>query len=182
MKLNIEGFVQSICVVFACSLSSVSFAASSWGVSNEVEARFVGTVVDITCELTGDCPANCGDGKRQLGLKTADQGVVLVAKNLTYYAGAATELVEFCGKEVEVDGLFTENRNVRFFQVQNFCIPGEDGQEATQFQNVWAKQYGGTSGNAKNWYKKDPRIKSIIEKDGYLGLGLDKDKAYFANQ
>ena len=26
------------------------------------------TVVDPLCELTGDCPDNCGDGKRQLAL------------------------------------------------------------------------------------------------------------------
>lgn len=97
-------------------LSSNAFAAKSWGISNEKEAKFKGVVTDVTCHLTGNCPENCGQGSRQLGLMTSDQGLILVAKNLTLYTGAAEELHGFCGQEIEVDGLFTENRNVRFFR------------------------------------------------------------------
>lgn len=160
-------------------LTGGAYAAKSWGVSNEVKAEFTGTVVDIACELSGDCPPNCGDGNRQLGLKTEQDGTLLVAKNLTLYTGASVELVAFCGQTIEVDGLFTEHRNVRFFQVQQLRVPGGDWQKATRFHQVWAEQYGGKPSKAKNWYKKDPRVETIITRDGYLGLGTAKDQEFF---
>ena len=159
--------------------SGSAYSAKSWGVSNEQEAVFTGTVVDIACELTGNCPENCGGGNRQLGLKTADQGVILVSKNLTLYTGAAEELFGFCGQEVEVDGLFTENRNVRFFQVQKMRAVGGKWEKANRFHDAWAAEYGGKPKKARKWYKKDPRIKAIIERDGYLGRGLEADEEYF---
>ncbi len=168
-----------ISTVILAGFSDQSFAAKSWGITNEVKAKFIGTVVDITCLLTGDCPENCGEGSRQLGLKTDDQGVILVAKNLTLYTGAAEELVGFCGQEIEVDGLFTENRNVRFFQVQAMREIGGKWIDATLFHDAWANQHGTKPRKAKRWYRKDPRVKTIIERDGYLGLGLEKDAEYF---
>lgn len=152
-------------------LSSNAFAAKSWGISNEKEAKFKGVVTDVTCHLTGNCPENCGQGSRQLGLMTSDQGLILVAKNLTLYTGAAEELHGFCGQEIEVDGLFTENRNVRFFQVQKMRLPGKKWQKARLFHKAWAKEYGGKPRKAKRWYRKDPRVKQIISEQGYLGLG-----------
>ena len=32
-------------------------AANEWGIDHEAKARFEATVVDVLCELTGDCPA-----------------------------------------------------------------------------------------------------------------------------
>ena len=161
------------------SFSSLSYGAKSWGITNEKEAKFSGTVVDITCELTGDCPENCGDGKRQLGIKTADQGVILVSKNLTLYTGAAEELKGYCNQEVEVDGLFTENRGVRFFQVQKMRSPGESWKKANLFHKAWAAENNTKKRKAKRWYRKDTRVKAIIEKDGYLGLGAAEDEKFF---
>ena len=166
-------------VLFSLGLSNSTFAAKSWGITGEQEVIFTGTVVDITCELTGDCPENCGGGKRQLGLKTADQGIILVAKNLTFYTGAAEELYGFCGQEVEVDGLFTENRNVRFFQVQKMRTAGGKWEKSTRFLKAWAEENDSSTRKAKKWYKRDPRVKEIIAQDGYLGLGLEKDQEYF---
>ncbi len=54
-----------------------SRAADSWGLPGEKEVRFEAKVVDILCELTGDCPADCGAGKRQLGLLKDDGTLVL---------------------------------------------------------------------------------------------------------
>ena len=178
MKTNTLYFTVLTLITSFLAAGSVH-AAKSWGVTNEEEAIFTGTVVDITCELTGNCPENCGDGQRQLGLKTADQDVILVSKNLTLYTGAVHELVGFCGQEVEVDGLFTDNRNVRFFQVQKMRKPGGSWSKATLFHKSWAAEYGGKPRKAKRWYRKDPRIKTIIERDGYLGLGLEKDAEFF---
>ena len=165
--------VASVC------LSVPAYAAKSWGVSNEVKAKFVGTVVDITCELTGNCPDNCGQSSRQLGLKTVDQGVILFAKNLTLYSGAADELVGFCGQEIEVDGLFTEHKNVRFFQLQKMRASGGKWTKATRFHKAWAEKNDSTARKAKRWYRQDERVKAIIARDGYLGLGLDKDAEFF---
>ena len=45
-------------------------------------ALFKAKVVDIVCELSGDCPADCGAGARQLGLlREADGRLLLAAKN-----------------------------------------------------------------------------------------------------
>ncbi|WP_424946055.1 hypothetical protein [Candidatus Spongiihabitans sp.] len=184
ISMKIIGAALSIAALFifvVIGLSSNAYAAKSWGISNEVKAKFTGTVVDIACQLTGDCPDNCGAGSKQLGLQTNDQGLILVAKNLTLYTGAAEELYGFCGQEIEVDGLFTENRNVRFFQVQNMRTVGGKWAKATRFHNAWAEKNGTKPRKAKRWYRKDARIKTIIERDGYLGLGLDKDAEYFGN-
>lgn len=171
--------ISVITVLFIATVSVSTFAAKSWGITGEVKAKFTGTVVDIACTLTGDCPENCGSGSRQLGLQTSDQGLILVAKNLTRYTGAAEEMYGFCGQEIEVDGLFTENRNVRFFQVQNMRTIGGDWNEATRFHNAWAKQHGTKPRKAKKWYFKDERVKTILDRDGYLGLGLEKDAEFF---
>ena len=176
-KLWFKAFAGLVCAVWM--ISSPSYAAKSWGLTNEKEAKFKGTVVDITCHLTGDCPENCGDGSRQLGLMTEDQGLILVAKNLTLYTGASYELYGFCGQEIEVDGLFTENRNVKFFQVQKMRAVGGKWQKATRFHKHWADANDTKPRKAKRWYRKDQRIKTIIERDGYLGLGPEADEAYF---
>lgn len=175
-----KSLYQTVIGVLALFVYAQSaLAAKSWGVTNEEIVKFSGTVVDITCELTGDCPENCGAGSRQLGLKTADQGVILVAKNLTLYTGAAEELHGFCGATVEVDGLFTENRGVRFFQVQKMRLPDKRWEKADRFLDAWAAEYGGKPRKAKRWYRKDPRVTEILKRDGRLGLGLDADAGYF---
>ncbi len=178
-KLNSKFWALAVALLVINVGATTAYAAKSWGITNEKEAIFSGTVVDITCHLTGDCPDECGAGSRQLGLMTTDQGIVLVSKNLTLYTGAAQELYGFCGQEIEVDGLFTENRNVRFFQVQKMRLPGEKWEKATRFHKAWAAEYGGKPKKAKRWYRKDPRIRTIIERDGYLGLGLEQDAEYF---
>ncbi len=98
--------------------SGVAQAASSWGLPGEEIVRFEAKVVDIVCELTGDCPAQCGGGKRQLGLLTDDGTLVLAFKNTVPFAGAADELIDFCGKRVTADGLFTTNRGHKLFVLQ----------------------------------------------------------------
>ena len=161
-------------------------AAQEWGLPNEEVARFDATVVDVLCELTGDCPDNCGNGKRQLGLLD-DQGVLYMAmKNFTPFTGASWELQDFCGKKVTADGLFTTNRGYRIFAIQ-FVREASDGkwQRANRFTGQWAEKNGVApdSKEAKQWFRNDPRVKRLIEEHGVLGLGVDADKAYFeANQ
>ena len=65
-------------ILFAASIglslwgSGAAWAAEEWGLPGEEVVRFEAKVVDILCELTGDCPADCSDGTRQLGLLTAE--------------------------------------------------------------------------------------------------------------
>lgn len=161
-------------------------AAQEWGLPNEEAVRFDATVVDVLCELTGDCPDNCGNGTRQLGLLD-DQGVLVIAmKNFTPFTGASWELKDFCGQKVTADGLFTTNRGYRIFALQ-FVRKAPDGkwQRANRFTAQWAEKNGVApdSKQAKQWFRNDPEVKRLIEENGVFGLGAEADKAYFeANQ
>ena len=161
-------------------------AAQKWGLPNEEAVRFDATVVDVLCQLTGDCPDNCGNGTRQLGLLD-DQGVLVIAmKNFTPFTGASWELEDFCGKKVTADGLFTTNRGYRIFAIQ-FVREAPDGKwrRANRFTGQWAEKNGVAPDGkeAKQWFRNDPEVKRLIQEHGVLGLGTEADKAYFeANQ
>ena len=81
--------------------------AKEIGLVGEQKAMFSGKVVDILCELSGDCPANCGDGKRQLGIvRQADNVLVVVSKNSQFeFNGAVDDLLPYCNKAIDADGL-----------------------------------------------------------------------------
>ncbi len=98
--------------------ASTARAADSWGLPGEEIVRFEAKVVDLLCELTGDCPAECGAGKRQLGLLKDDGTLVLPLKNQTFFSGAADELIDFCAKRVVADGLMVTNRGYTIFALQ----------------------------------------------------------------
>lgn len=151
----------------------------SWPITNADEQAFTGEVIDIMCEHGGNCVENCGEGSRQLALKTKQTGVVLVAKNLTNYSGAADELWPYCGQNIQVSGLFTEHQNIRFFQVQNVRPPGGEWLKATAYNEAWAERSGKPLSQAIVWQSIDDRVKAVIERDGVLGLGPAADQEYF---
>lgn len=160
-------------------------AAQSWGLPGEEIVRFEAKVVDVLCELSGDCPANCGGGKRQLGLLDDEGTLHLPVKNATPFSGTAVELIDFCGKRVVADGLFTTNRGYRIFALQ-FVKEAPEGKwrGARRFLKKWASDNGlpEDSPKAKQWFRNDPSVKKIIEKDGIFGLGADVDEAYQKSQ
>jgi len=160
-------------------------AAEEWGLPEEEVARFEAKVVDVLCELSGDCPAGCGAGKRQLGLVTDEGVLVLPVRNFTPFSGAVAELIDFCGKRVVADGLFTTNRGVRIFAMQ-FVKEAPDGKwrRANRFLPRWAEANGfqPNGPEAKQWFRHDPRVKAVIGRDGVLGLGPDADKKYLEQQ
>jgi|GEM_PF-250757 len=174
---------QITVLLISAAFVDSALAAKGWGVTGEEIARFDAKVVDILCELSGDCPENCGGGKRQLGLIDSEGKLILVGKNKSPFSGAAVELLPFCGKQVTADGLFTENRGVRLFALQ-FVREGSDGKwrGATRFVNDWAERNGfaADSAEAKQWFRNDPNVIRIIERDGLLGLGKEADKEFLA--
>lgn len=160
-------------------------AAQEWGLPGEEVSRFEAKVVDILCELTGDCPEACGGGARQLGLLTDEGRLVLPVKNFTPFSGAADELLDFCGKRVVADGLMTTNRGHTIFALQ-FVKEAPDGKwrRANRFLAKWAERNGFAPDGkeAKQWFRNDPRVKALIARDGVLGLGPAADKAYKESQ
>ncbi len=160
-------------------------AAEEWGLPDEKKARFEARVVDMLCELTGNCVPDCGGGKRQLGLLT-DKGVlILPLKNVVPFAGAADELGDFCGKRVIADGLFSTNRGYRVFVLQFVReAPSGEWRRANRFTAKWAKRNGfaPTGKQAKRWFDNDPGVKAAIARDGKLGLGLEADRKFFSKQ
>ncbi|MBX2886947.1 MAG: hypothetical protein KTR32_43770 [Granulosicoccus sp.] len=143
-----------------------------WGISGSEVAEFSGEVVDVLCEVSGNCAEQCGAGTRQLGIKT-DQGTILIAKDLNLYTGAAEELWPFCSQQLVVNGQFTESGSTRFFQIQNVRNPDGPWMSTTRFLEAWAEKNGKSVSDAKRWYRQDPRVTTVLERDGLLGLGPD---------
>ena len=161
-------------MIMSAAWASGALAAESWGLPEEEKTRFEAKVVDTLCELTGDCPDRCGDGKRQLGLLTGEGELILPLKNVVPFAGASDELLEFCGKNVVADGLFSTNRGIRVFALQ-FVREAPDGKwrRANRFANRWAAANGvdPMSKTAQKWFRHDPAVVEVIERDGKLGTG-----------
>lgn len=158
--------------------------AKSWNLYAEVPAKFDAQVVDVLCTLTGDCPNDCGAGKRQLGLlRAADDVLVLPMKNSQpAFTGAAVELAPFCGQTVTVDGLLLDDPELgaqNVYLVQTIQVAGSEPIKANKWTKNWAAEHPDARGKG-SWFRRDPRVKALIASDGYLGLGLDTDATYAA--
>jgi hypothetical protein len=157
--------------------------AQELGLIGEVKATFSGKVVDILCELSGDCPANCGDGKRQLGIvRDADNALVLVSKNAQFeFNGAVEDLLPYCGKAVDVDGLLLGDdpgMPAKVYMAQFIRLKGEaDWTKTTRWTKAWAERNPEAKGEGP-WYRRDPRVKKQIDKSGYFGLGHEVDEKW----
>ena len=155
--------------------------AKSWNLFAEQPARFEATVVDIICEVAGDCVDNCGDGARQLGLVRSVDGVLVYPNKNSQaaFTGAAVELLPYCGQEVEVDGLLLEDDYVgaiNIYLVQTIRPVGEDEWvKANQWTKVWAENNPDAAGKGP-WFRRDPRVLAEIAREGYFGLGLEQDE------
>lgn len=161
---------------------STDSEAKSWNLYAEVPARFEANVVDILCELTGDCPEDCGAGKRQLGLvRTADNVMVLAVKNSqAAFSGAAVDLAPYCRQTVEVDGLLIDDPDLNvsnIYLVQRIKPENGEWSKANTFTKKWAESNPDAGGKGP-WFRRDPRIREAIARDGYLGLGLETDEAF----
>ncbi len=169
-----KAIIAVLSLVLSAAWTAGALAAESWGLPEEEKTRFEAKVVDALCELTGDCPDRCGGGKRQLGLLTGDGELILPLKNVVPFAGATVELLEFCGKQVTADGLFSTNRGIKVFALQ-FVREAPDGKwrRANRFTGQWAEANGvdAKSKAAQQWFRNDPAVMKVIERDGKLGTG-----------
>ena len=157
--------------------------ARSWNLYAEQPAKFEARVVDIACELTGDCPADCGAGTRQMGLiRSADGVMVLAMKNgQPNFMGAARDLALYCNQTVTVDGLLIDDPDLgakNVFLVQTVLAPGMDAPaKANKAGKLWAEQHPEAAGKGP-WFRRDPRVNAVIAQEGYLGLGAEEDARY----
>lgn len=170
--------IITMCAALALTIGSAQ-AADEWGIEGEKKDRFEAKVVDVLCELAGDCPAECGKGTRQLGLLKDDGTLVLAIKNNFPFTGATRDLQNFCGQRVVADGLSIENRGSKFFTVQ-FVKPLPEGkwQRANRWVDTWAEENGVApdSKKAQRWFRNDPTVAEIQKREGGL-LGIPRLKA-----
>ncbi|MEO0945142.1 MAG: hypothetical protein AAFY06_09915 [Pseudomonadota bacterium] len=155
--------------------------AKPWKLFAEQPARFEAKVVDILCEVTGNCADNCGDGNRQLGLvRAVDNVLVYPNKNSqTSFNGASADLLPYCGQDVEVDGLILEDpelgaTNVYLVQFIR-ALDEPEFTKANQWTKAWAERNPEVAEGKGPWFRRDPRVKAAIEAEGYFGLGLDRE-------
>jgi len=166
---------------------SANSEANEWGLFGEEKARFEARVTDALCALTGDCPDDCGGGERPMVvIRKDDDRMLLVNKSgAPNFTGANYRLAEFCGQDVEVDGLlvgepdFTPGIGAKVYQVQLIRAIGADGWVKTDaFVPQWNEKYPEAAGDGP-WFRRDPNVKAAIEENGYFGLGLEADKKWF---
>lgn len=164
---------------------SAGSKANSWGLAGEEKATFSGRVLDAICALGGDCPADCGAGKRQMVIvRDSDKALVLAMKNgQPIFSGATVDLAPYCGKHVTVDGLLvgdkasTPGLQAKLFQVQTVATDWAAPVKTEAFDKAWDARNPDAKGPGA-WYERDPHVKDALAKDGRFGLGLDVDQVY----
>lgn len=153
---------------------STGSEARSWNLAWEETARFEATVVDMLCEVAGDCANECASG-RQLGLLRSADGVLTYPNknDQGIFTGAAVDLAPFCGLEVEVDGLMIEDEYVgatNVYLVQMIRTLGdEEWTAANGWTDAWAEVFPDAAAQDGRWYRNDPRVMALMEDGGYLG-------------
>lgn len=147
--------------------AALAGAAEPWNIPYETQIVLKGRVVDALCHLKGRCAPDCGAGKRQLGLVLNDGTFRLVAKSNVDFAGATFDLIGYCGREIEADGLLIQNPAATLFFVQGVrADPGAPFTPAERFRSEWEASHG----KAAEWWRDDPGANRIIAEDGPLGV------------
>jgi hypothetical protein len=149
----------------AALFAAPALAAEAWGLKDEKLVSFRGQVVDILCALKGDCPAACGGGKRQLGI-VSEGKLYAAAKSNTLFAGATKDLLPWCGRTIEIDGLLVENPAMPILMVQGIREKSEQPFAPTdQFEKDWTA----ANGKADEWWRADPTARAALAENGILG-------------
>ncbi len=151
-------------------------------------AVFKAKVVDILCEVSGDCADKCGAGKRQMGLlREADGKLILAGKNgQATFNGATEDLAAYCGQTVMVDGFMVGNPELtsqKYYMVQLIQREGSDKWgKARRWTRAWTRANPDLKDELKavknRWFRIDPAVQAEIAANGYLGLGAEADKKF----
>ncbi len=186
-KISIATLVSASLLAAPSAFAEGEFAqgskAKEWGLQGEELATFSGKVVDVLCELAGDCTDQCGAGDRQMGIvRESDKKLVFVLKNRqAAFNGAIDDLLPYCNKQVDVDGVLIGDDDVvtsKFYMVQFIRETGAGEWNKT---NLWTKRWKeknpGSDGKGP-WFRRDPRVKKQIAKNGHFGLGAAADQKY----
>ena len=161
--------MQRIAGTIVLTLMSISgaVAADSIGAQHEKITEISGRVVDLLCELTKRCIPDCGGGKRQMGLVQADGRLIAVVKGPADFGGALADIAPLCGKTVVLDGILFENPKMPLYQVQG--IKTDPAARIFTPAEGFMKDWEAKNGKADEWFRSDPLVKEIIEKNGVLG-------------
>ena len=175
MRTHLIRALCAVLLIAAMAAPGIARAANSWNLPGEEIVRFDATVKDVLCVLSGDCPEDCGAGKRLLGLLKDDGELVLPIKNGGPFTGATNDLIGYCGQKITVDGLFTINYGVKSFAMQFTKPAGGEWSRANAFVKDWAAErgLGLKDKKVRAWFRNDETILELIEERGVLGL---KDK------
>lgn len=159
--------LRAITIAALLAAAPATMAGELWNIPHEKSVVLKGKVVDALCLLKGRCAPDCGGGKRQLGLAMADGSFRLVAKSNIDFAGAIRDLIGYCGREIEADGLLVENPAVTLFFVQAVREgPAQPWIPAERFKADWAAR----NGKAAEWWRADPEANRLIAEDGPYGI------------
>lgn len=166
--------MRAACLAAALLLAAPALAADGLGIAHEKIVTLKGRVVDLLCAVGGSCAAECGAGRRQLGLLTEDGRLRVLAKSPVDFAGAAADAAPHCGKSIEVDGVLIENPAMVLLQIQAIRASADlPWTPAGAFLVQWRKAHG----EAAEWMRADPLAREIIAADGVLGIkGLEPKK------
>lgn len=180
-------------LILAAALAALPFSAladdhgskaKSWGLKGEEMSRFSAKVVEIKCELTGECADACGAGAYQLGLLTTEGKLIPVNKNgQTSFNGGVDDLLPYCGQTIEVDGLLVgdvagnDKLDSKLYQVQLIKPEGGEWKKANEHTKAWKKKFPDAGGKGP-WFRRDPRVLAQTDANGYMGLGLEEDKKF----
>lgn len=171
------------------ALAEAEFAEGSqvtgWdNLQGRENATFRAKVVDVICALTGDCPADCGGGARQMALlREADGALILAAKNAQpLFTGATEDLAPYCGQSVTVDGLLVGDPALTDTKVYQVFLIRREGHEASakaeRWSRIWNRAHKDQAKRDEPWFRRDPAVRQAIEENGYLGLGSATDEAF----
>lgn len=167
-----RGMILAACAAILAGTAGAR-AADSLGIREEQVLQTKGTVVDLLCQVAHDCPPACGGGKRQLGILTADGKLLVAGKAAAIFFGATKDLLPYCGKEIETDGITTSGFGSTLYMVQRVRTSADAPWVATNQSMIdWAKAYNETfpSEELNTWFRRDKTVAAAVAKRGKLGV------------
>ena len=114
-------------------------------------------------------------------MRAVDNVLVFPNKNSqAAFTGASAELLPFCGMDVQVDGLLLDDPDLGATNIYLVQMIRKIGDEEWTTANSWTKKWAEAHPEAAGkgpWFRRDPRVLAEIAREGYFGLGQDRESA-----